>query len=125
MPISVALVDDHRVVTRSLKAYLESFDDLKVVGIASSGEELLDHLSEWNPQVVLQDLLMPGIDVRVARAAVRRFGVGLGAYVVTIGLSFVSAPLTLVVHFALAIYYCFDHLGSDSAHDTEDVLEGR
>ena len=59
-PISIALVDDHRVVARSLKAYLESFPDLRVVGIATSGEELLKHLLEWNPQVVLQDLLMPG-----------------------------------------------------------------
>jgi NarL family two-component system response regulator LiaR len=58
--ISIALVDDHRVVSRSLKAYLESFPDLKVVGIASSGEELLDRLDEWKPQVVVQDLLMPG-----------------------------------------------------------------
>lgn len=58
--ISIALVDDHRVVSRSLKAYLESFPDLKVVGIASSGEELLGRLDEWKPQVVIQDLLMPG-----------------------------------------------------------------
>ncbi len=60
MTISVALVDDHRVVTRSLKAYLESFPDMKVVGIAASGEELLERLDEWKPQVILQDLLMPG-----------------------------------------------------------------
>ena len=59
-PISIALVDDHRVVARSLKAYLESFPDLRVVGIATSGEELLTKIREWNPQVVLQDLLMPG-----------------------------------------------------------------
>jgi len=58
--ISIALVDDHQVVTHSLKAYLESFPDLKVVGIAASGEELLAHLGEWQPQVVLQDLLLPG-----------------------------------------------------------------
>jgi NarL family two-component system response regulator LiaR len=48
------------VVTRSLKAYLESFPDIKVVGIAASGEELLERLDEWKPQVILQDLLMPG-----------------------------------------------------------------
>src|SRR5215467_6796175 len=54
---SIALVDDHRVVSRSLKAYLESFPDLTVVGIAVSGEELLAHLGEWKPDVVLQDLL--------------------------------------------------------------------
>jgi DNA-binding NarL/FixJ family response regulator len=56
----IVLVDDHRVVSRSLKAYLESFPDLRVVGIAGSGEELLRRLDEWRPQIVLQDLLLPG-----------------------------------------------------------------
>ncbi len=60
MPIAIALVDDHRVVARSLQTYLESFPDFHVAGIASSGEELLKHLPEWKPQVILQDLLMPG-----------------------------------------------------------------
>lgn len=59
-PIRIALVDDHRVVSRSLKSYLESFPDLVVVGIAVSGEELLEHLDAWQPQIVLQDLLLPG-----------------------------------------------------------------
>jgi NarL family two-component system response regulator LiaR len=58
--ISIALVDDHRVVSRSLKAYLESFPDLTVVGVAANGEEMLEHFDEWKPQIVLQDLLMPG-----------------------------------------------------------------
>ena len=60
MAISIAIVDDHRVVARSLQAYLESFEDLRLVGMAATGEELLDRLDEWNPQVVLQDLLLPG-----------------------------------------------------------------
>jgi two-component system, NarL family, response regulator LiaR len=58
--ISIVLADDHQVVTHSLKAYLESFSDLKVIGIASTGEELLSRLDEWRPRVILQDLLMPG-----------------------------------------------------------------
>lgn len=58
--IRVAVVDDHRVVGRSLKAYLESFPDLAVIGIATSGEEFLARVAEWQPDVVLQDLLMPG-----------------------------------------------------------------
>jgi NarL family two-component system response regulator LiaR len=58
--IAIAIVDDHRVVACSLKAWLESFPDLRVVGIAASGEELLEQLSVWSPQVVIQDLLMPG-----------------------------------------------------------------
>jgi DNA-binding NarL/FixJ family response regulator len=59
-PIRIVLVDDHRVVTRSLKAYLESFPDIEVVGTAVSGEELLEHIDTWKPQIVLQDLLLPG-----------------------------------------------------------------
>lgn len=59
-PIRVVLVDDHRVVTQSLKAWLESFPDMTVVGIAANGEEALAHLVDWSPDVVLQDLLMPG-----------------------------------------------------------------
>jgi DNA-binding NarL/FixJ family response regulator len=58
--ISIVLVDDHHVVAHSLKAYLESFGDLKVVGMAATGEELLSRLDEWHPQVILQDLLLPG-----------------------------------------------------------------
>jgi two-component system, NarL family, response regulator LiaR len=58
--IAIALADDHQVVAHSLKAFLESFPDLKVVGIAATGEELLRRLAEWRPDVVLQDLLMPG-----------------------------------------------------------------
>ena len=58
--ITIALADDHHVVMHSLKAYLESFEDLKIVGMAATGEELLARLDEWRPQVILQDLLLPG-----------------------------------------------------------------
>jgi len=58
--ITIAVVDDHRVVARSLQVYLESFDDMRLAGIASSGEELLERFDEWRPQVVIQDLLLPG-----------------------------------------------------------------
>ena len=58
--VRIAITDDHRVVTRSLKAYLESFPDLEIVGLAASGEELLNHIAAWKPDLVLQDLLLPG-----------------------------------------------------------------
>jgi NarL family two-component system response regulator LiaR len=56
----VALVDDHRVVSRGVHSYLESFGDLSVVGVANNAEELLARLEEWLPDVVVMDLLMPG-----------------------------------------------------------------
>jgi uncharacterized membrane protein len=48
-----------------------------------------------------------------ARRSFRRFGAGIVAYAVTVVISFVSAPLTLLVHGVLALYYCFDQLAAD------------
>ncbi len=58
--IRVVLVDDHRVVSRGVHSFLESFGDLSVVGVAANAEELLARLDEWLPDVVVMDLLMPG-----------------------------------------------------------------
>jgi len=69
----------------------------------------------WLAVTRSQELLVEHVDVAAARAALRRFGAGLGIYAATIVLAFVSAPVTLVVHFALAVYYCFDQLSTSSA----------
>jgi len=58
--IRVVLVDDHRVVSRGVHSFLESFGDLSVVGVANNAEELLTRLDEWTTDVVVMDLLMPG-----------------------------------------------------------------
>jgi len=58
--IRIILVDDHTVVRRGLRSYLEAFADIKVVGEAASGEACLDGLETWLPDVVVMDLLMPG-----------------------------------------------------------------
>jgi two-component system, NarL family, response regulator LiaR len=60
MTIRVALADDHRMVTRGLRAFLESFSDIHVAGIADSGEELLERVAGWRADVIVLDLLMPG-----------------------------------------------------------------
>ncbi|MDE3231036.1 MAG: response regulator transcription factor [Chloroflexota bacterium] len=58
--IRVALVDDHAVVRKGLRAFLEAFPDFAIVGEASSGEEALAQLDLWLPDVLVVDLLMPG-----------------------------------------------------------------
>jgi NarL family two-component system response regulator LiaR len=73
--INVALTDDHRVVSHALRSFFESFPDIRVAGIAASGEELLARLAEWLPDVAVVDLLMPGgIDgVETTRRVVQSF----------------------------------------------------
>lgn len=58
--IRLALVDDHHVVRRGLRSYLETFADIAIVGEASSGEAALEGVEAWLPDVVVMDLLMPG-----------------------------------------------------------------
>jgi NarL family two-component system response regulator LiaR len=59
-PIRLALVDDHHVVRRGLRSFLQSFPDIAVVGEAASGERALERIEDWMPDVVIMDLLMPG-----------------------------------------------------------------
>lgn len=61
-PITVLLVDDHAVVRQGVRAFLATQPDLKVVGEASSGEEGVTQASQLIPDVVLMDLVMPGMD---------------------------------------------------------------
>ncbi|MCZ7671821.1 MAG: response regulator transcription factor [Chloroflexi bacterium] len=58
--IRVVLVDDHSVVRRGLRSYLESFPGITIVGEAASGEALLEQVEGWLPDVVIMDLLLPG-----------------------------------------------------------------
>ena len=62
LPISILIVDDHEVVRKGVRAYLDTYPDLKVVGEVSSGEEAVQKSEEYAPDIVLMDLILPGID---------------------------------------------------------------
>ena len=61
-PISIIIVDDHEVVRNGLRGYLETLPEFNVVAEAASGEEALTLVAEHIPDVVLMDLIMPGMD---------------------------------------------------------------
>jgi DNA-binding NarL/FixJ family response regulator len=99
-PVRVFVVDDHNVVRRGLRAYLESVDDMEVVGEAADGREALDAIAALvaaggSPDVVLMDLLMPGMDGVTATAAITQRHPDLAVVAMT---SFTQADL---VHGAL------------------------
>lgn len=71
VPIRVLVVDDHAVVRSGLGAVLLAFDDLQLVGEAGSGEEALRMCEQLQPDVVLMDLVMPGMDGATATQTIR------------------------------------------------------
>jgi len=62
IPIRVMLVDDHTMVRRGLATFLEVFDDLELAGQAANGDEAIKLCARVLPDVVLMDMVMPGMD---------------------------------------------------------------
>jgi DNA-binding NarL/FixJ family response regulator len=60
--ITVMIVDDHEMVRRGASSYLEAQPDISVVAQAGSGEDAVKLAQEFVPNVVLMDLVMPGMD---------------------------------------------------------------
>jgi DNA-binding NarL/FixJ family response regulator len=56
------IVDDHEVVRNGIRSYLETIKEFEVVGEAESGEQAVRLVSELIPDIVLLDLIMPGMD---------------------------------------------------------------
>jgi NarL family two-component system response regulator LiaR len=69
--IRVILVDDHAVVRRGLNTFFLTSDDLQLVGEAASGEEAVRLCESLQPDVILMDLVMPGMDGVQATRAIR------------------------------------------------------
>lgn len=70
--IRVMLVDDHAVVRSGLGAFLMVYPDLDLVGEAESGEEAVARAALLQPDVILMDLVMPGMDGVTATRNIRQ-----------------------------------------------------
>lgn len=70
-PIRVLLVDDHAVVRRGLRSFLDLLDDIEVIGEAEDGMAGVAEAKRLSPDVVLMDLLMPRLDGVGAIAAIK------------------------------------------------------
>jgi len=62
MPISVLLVDDHKIVREGTRQLLEQYPDLRVIAEASDGLEAISQLEENHPDIVVMDVRLPKLN---------------------------------------------------------------
>jgi two-component system, NarL family, response regulator LiaR len=60
--IRVLVVDDHAIIRKGIRAVLELVQDIDLVGEAENGAQAVELEKELNPDVILMDLMMPGMD---------------------------------------------------------------
>jgi NarL family two-component system response regulator LiaR len=61
-PIRILLVDDHKIVRQGVRAFFDAQEGIEVIGEAGSGAAAVKMIEEHVPDVVLMDLIMPGMD---------------------------------------------------------------
>jgi DNA-binding NarL/FixJ family response regulator len=90
--IRLLVVDDHPVVRQGLRTFLETRPDFAVVGEAADGETAIAEAARLRPDVILMDLVMPGVDGLEAIGRIRAAEAGARILVLT---SFASADQVL------------------------------
>ncbi len=113
--IRVVLADDHAVVRRGLAGLLSSAGDIEVVGQAADGAEAMERVAQEQPDVIVMDLQMPGVD---GVEATRRIVAGHPEVQVLVLTSFSDSERIVAALDAGAVGY----LLKDA--DPDDVIEG-
>ncbi len=70
-PIRVMIVDDHAMVRRGLATFLKAFSDMALAGEAESGTDAVRLCGELDPDVILMDMVMPGMSGPEAIRSIR------------------------------------------------------
>jgi NarL family two-component system response regulator LiaR len=72
--IKVLIVDDHQVVRQGLRTFLNLIEDIQVVSEAGDGARALELAGQLKPDIILMDLVMPGMDGITAIARIKALG---------------------------------------------------
>lgn len=113
-PIRIVIVDDHAVVRSGLKAFLMVFDDMELVGEASSGLEAIHLVERSQPDVMLMDMIMPDMDGAATTRVIRERFPGVQIVALT---SFREDELVKNALQAGAIGYLLKNVGADELAD--------
>jgi len=64
VPIRILVVDDSAAIRQAVRACIEGHTEIELCGEAENGGVALDMLRKLNPDIVVLDLMMPGMDLR-------------------------------------------------------------
>ncbi len=109
-PIRVMIVDDHLMVRKGISTFIKVFDDLELIGEADCGEKAVQFCNETEPDVVLMDLVMPGMDGASATHIIRQKHPSVQVIALT---SFKEETLVLEAIQAGAISYLLKDVSAD------------
>ncbi len=120
---SIVLADDHRMVREGLRVLLEAEREFSVIGEAGDGLTTLELVERLRPDVLLLDLMMPGLD---GQEVARRAAHGSPKTRVVILSMHSSEPYVIkALRNGVAGYVMKDTSGADLIHALREVLAGR
>ena len=120
---TIVLADDHRIVRQGLRALLASEADFEVVGEADDGREALELVKRLTPDVLVLDLMMPGLNgLEVARQLPRQ---SPGVRVVVLSMHDDEGFVLEALANGVSGYVLKDSNSSDLVHAVREVAAGR
>ncbi|MEH2128212.1 response regulator transcription factor [Nostoc sp.] len=113
-PIRVITVDDHEILRGGIKFLLLAFDDIELVGEARNGDEAVYLCEQLQPDVVLMDLMMVGMNGAETTRAIRKKSPEIQVLILT---SFLENDLVKQAMQAGAIGYLLKGISIDELAD--------
>ena len=123
MAISVVLVEDHQVVREGVRALLEAQPDFAVVGEAASGLGVSDLVERLTPDVLIVDLMLPGLSgLEVTRQVSHRVPT---THIIILSMHANEAYVLQALSSGAAGYVLKDSSAEDLVRAIHEVMEGR
>jgi two-component system response regulator NreC len=121
--ITIVLADDHHVVRQGLRALLEAETDFSVLGETGDGLDALRLVEQLNPNVLVLDLMMPGLNgLEVARQLARR---SPATRIVILSMYSNEAYVLEALGNGASAYVLKDSNSADLVHAVREVAAGR
>ena len=120
---TILLADDHHVVRQGLHALLEAEPDFSIVGEAADGLQVLEQVERLRPDVLVLDLMMPGLNgLEVMREITRR---SLRTRVVILSMHSNEAYVLQALRSGVAGYVLKESTASDLAQAVREAAAGK